>query len=270
MDKPIERERSEVPALEAAIRILEYLSRYKSKERSLSQYSKTLSINKSTCHRILKLLNQYRFVSYDADSKQYNLGSYLIILGSRASEFIDYLKLAKPHLKWVCEETRLTSVLLEPVSDNRLMYVAKEELDVPDHHFHVSVKIGQRYPITSASFGKCYLAYMEEHRMEEIVRKVNFKQFTDKSITDLEAYKESLKDVRRKGYAVSYEEHTTGIFGIAAPIFDYSGQISMVIACIGFAKSVDEDYVSICGDQLKEASRRIMEALGGKEPIYKV
>ena len=48
MDKPIERERSEVPALEAATRILEYLSRYKSKERSLSHISKNLSINKST------------------------------------------------------------------------------------------------------------------------------------------------------------------------------------------------------------------------------
>ena len=105
--------------------------------------------------------------------------------------------------------------------------------------------------------------------MEEIVRKVNFKQFTDKSITDFEAYKESLKEVRRKGYAVSYEEHTTGIFGIAAPIFDYSGQISMVIACIGFATNVNDDYVSFCGEKLKVASRRIMEALGGKEPIYR-
>lgn len=270
MDTPNEREKSEVPALEAAIKILEYLSRYKSKERSLSQISKNLSINKSTCHRILKLLNHNRFVSYDADSKQYSLGSYLIILGSRASEFIDYLKLAQPHLKWVCEETRMTSVLLEPISDNRLMYVAKEELDVPDYHVHVSVKLGQHFPITSASFGKCYLAYLEEHRAEEILRKVNLKQFTDKTITDLETYKESLKEVRSQGFAVSYEEHTPGVFGIAAPIFDYSGQIAMVIACLGFATNLDENYVSICGDKLKKAARSITEALGGKEPIFKV
>ena len=264
-----EKEKSEVPALEAAIRILEYLSRYTSKERSLSQISKNLSISKSTCHRILKLLNHYRYVSYDEDSKLYNLGPYLIILGSRASEFTDYLKLAKPYLKWVCEETRLTSVLLEPLSNDRLMYVAKEELDLPDSPVQVTVKLGQHFPVTSASFGKCYLAFLEEERTKEMIQKVNFKQFTDKSITEFETFQESLNEVRRKGYAVSYEEHTPDVFGVAAPIFNPYGNITMVIACIGFASKVSEDQISFCGDKLKEASRRIMEVIGGREPVSK-
>lgn len=256
------KEKSEVPALEAAIKILEYLSRYTIRERSLSQISKNLEINKSTCHRILKLLTKYRYVSYDPETKQYNLGSYLLILGSRAGEFIDYLKLAKPHLKWVCEETRLTSVLLEPVSNDRLMYVAKEELDMPEHHVQVTVKLGQHFPLTSASFGKCYLAFIEEEEREEIIKKVNFKQFTDKSITDLETFNKSLNEVRRKGYAVSYEEHTPGVFGIAAPIFDYTGSIMMVIACIGFASDISEEQIAFCGEKLKEAAKKIMTALG--------
>lgn len=199
MQKQNEKEKSEVPALEASIKILEYLSRYKSKERSLSQISKNLSINKSTCHRILKLLTQYRYVSYDEVSKQYDLGPYLLILGSRASEFIDYLRLSKPSLKWVCEQTRLTSVLLEPLSNDRLMYVAKEELELPDNPFQVTVKLGQHFPVTSASFGKCYLAFLKEDRTKEIIQKVNFKQFTDKSITDLETFQESLNEVRQRG-----------------------------------------------------------------------
>jgi DNA-binding IclR family transcriptional regulator len=268
MQKQNEKEKSEVPALEASIKILEYLSRFKSKERSLSQISKNLSINKSTCHRILKLLNQYRYVSYDEDSKQYNLGPYLIILGSRASEFNDYLRLAKPFLKLVCEQTRLTSVLLEPLSNDRLMYVAKEELDLPDNPVQVTVKIGQHFPATSASFGKCYLAFLEKEKTKEIIQKVNFKQFTDKSITNFETFQESLNEVRRKGYAVSYEEHTPDVFGVAAPIFDPYGDIKMVIACIGFASKISEEHISFCGDKLKEAAKRIMEVIGGREPVY--
>lgn len=266
MEKNNKKERSEVPALETAIKILQYLSRYKNKERSLSQIAKNLSINKSTCHRILKLLNSYRFVSFDEESKQFNLGPYLIILGSRASEFIDYLKLAKPHLQWVCEQTKLTSVLLEPVSHDRLMYVAKEEYELPDHPVHVTVKLGQQFPLTSASFGKCYLAFIEEERAKEIIQKVNFKKFTDKSITDFGKFMESLKEVRRKGYAVSYEEHTSGVFGVSAPIFDFNGNITMVIACIGFTSEMSEDCISLYGEKLKEAARRIMEVLGGREP----
>jgi DNA-binding IclR family transcriptional regulator len=262
------KEKSEVPSVEATVKILEYLSRYKNRERTLSQISKDLSINKSSCHRILKLLNNYRFVSYNEKSKQYSLGSYLIVLGSRASEFIDYLNLAKPHLKWVCEQTKQTSVLLEPVSHDRLMYVAKEELDSPNLPVRITVKLGQHFPLTSASFGKCFLAYMEEDQADEIIRKVNFKKFTDKSITDFEKFKESLKEVKEKGYAVSYEEHTPGLYGVAAPIFDVYGNVYMVIACIGLASQLDENHISFCGEKLKEASRRIMEVLGGKEPVY--
>jgi IclR family transcriptional regulator, KDG regulon repressor len=264
MNKPGEKAKSDVPALESAIRILEYLSRYTSKDRSLSQISKNLSINKSTCHRILKLLHQYRYVSFDSESKQYNLGSYLLILGSRAAEFIDYLKLAKPHLKWVCEETRLTSVLLEPISNERLMYVAKEELDAPDYHVQVTVKLGQHFPLTSASFGKCYLAFSEKEEVEEIIKKASFKQFTDKSITNLDSFRASLEEVRQKGYAVSYEEHTPGVFGIAAPIFDHGGSVMMVIACIGFASDINEDTIAFCGEKLKEAASKIMAVLGGR------
>jgi IclR family KDG regulon transcriptional repressor len=268
MEKINDKGKSEVPALEAAIRILQYLSRYKNRERTLSQIAKNLSLNKSSCHRILKLLTSYRFVSYNEKSKEYNLGSYLIVLGSRASEFIDYLNLAKPHLKWVCEQTRQTSVLLEPISHDRLMYVAKEELDLPDVPIHITVKLGQHFPLTSASFGKCFLAYMEEDQADEIIRKVNFKKFTDKSITDFEKFKESLKEVREKGYAVSYEEHTPGVYGVAAPIFDFYGKIHMVIACIGLASQMHESHISFCGEKLKEAAGKIMEIFGGKEPMY--
>ncbi|GER67422.1 IclR family transcriptional regulator [Weizmannia acidilactici] len=262
----MENYKSEVPALETAIKILEYLSRYTTKERTLSQISKNLDINKSTCHRILKVLHHFRYVSYDEESKQYHLGSNLIVLGARASEFINYLRLARPYLKWVNEQTRLTSVLLEPVSDNRLMYIAKEEADLPDNPFQVTVKLGQQFPLTSASFGKCYLAFTQKEKMKKIVQKVSFKQFTDQSITDVKTFVESLNEVRKKGYAVSYGEHTRDVFGVAAPIFGPHGDVTMVIACIGFASMVSEEHISFCGEKLKEASEKITEAIGGRKP----
>ena len=98
-----------------------------------------------------------------------------------------------------------------------------------------------------------------------MIQKVHFKQFTDKSITDFETFQESLNEVRRKGYAVSYEEHTSDVFGVAAPIFDLNGDIKMVIAYIGFASKISEEHISFCRDKLNEASKRIMEVIGGRE-----
>ena len=47
------------------------------------------------------------------------------------------------------------------------MYVAKEEPALP---VRVTVSIGQRFPLTSASFGKCYLAFMDESKQMKLSR----------------------------------------------------------------------------------------------------
>lgn len=257
------KEKSDVPALEASIKILEYLSRYEHRASTLSKISKDLSLNKSTCHRILKLLQSHHFVSFDEVTKQYCLGSYLVVLGSVASEFIDYLRLARPHLKWLCEQTKQTAVLLEPISNNQLMYVAKEEPDLP---VRVTVNIGQHFPLTSASFGKCFLAFMDETKADEIIRKVGLRKFTDTTITNISQYKETLKQVRIKGYAESYAEYTPGICGAAAPIFDVNGNVNMIIACIGLETQMNQEVISFCGAKLKEAANAITSILGGRKP----
>jgi len=246
--------KSSAPAVEMAIKILTYLSRYRNKSRTLAEISRDLKINKSSCHRILKVLLDYRFVSYDKTTKQFSLGSFLIVLGSRAAEFNDYLKLAKQFLKELADITKQTCVLLEPVADNRLVYVAKEE---PDTAVRITVSIGQSFSVTSASFGKCYLAYLPEKEAREIVKEVGIKQFTDKSITNVEEFFQSLEVIRKQGYAVSFEEHTPGVFGISAPVFDNNGSIRMVVSCIGLASQMAEETINFYADQVKTAAQKI-------------
>lgn len=251
---------SEVPAVDTAIKILEYLSRFKHGASALSDIARNLSINKSTCHRILKAMDYHYFVFYNEDTKQYSLGSQLVALGARASESIDYIELSKPHLRWLCLETNQTCALLEPVANNRLMYVAKEEANVP---VKVTVTLGQQFPITNASFGKCFLAFSNESKAEEIIKEVGL-QFTSKTITNLQQFKKELDCIRLKGYAESYEECTPGVCGVAAPIFDLHGNVNKVISCLFLAQELKEDAVSTYGRKALEASRKLTTVFGGK------
>ncbi|ABB14653.1 IclR family transcriptional regulator [Carboxydothermus hydrogenoformans] len=246
--------KSGAPAVEMAIKILTYLSRYRNKNRTLAEIARDLNINKSSCHRILKVLLDYRLVSYDKNTRQFSLGSFLIVLGSRASEFNDYLKIAKQHLKELAETTKQTCVLVEPIANNRLVYIAKEE---PEAAVRITVSIGQSFPVTSASFGKCYLAFLPEKEAREIVKEVGIKQFTDKSITNVEEFFQSLEVIRKQGYAVSFEEHTPGVFGISAPVFDNSGSVRMVVSCIGLASSVNEETINFYADKVKTTAQKI-------------
>ncbi|MBC7342510.1 MAG: IclR family transcriptional regulator [Clostridia bacterium] len=259
--------KSEVPAVDTAIRIIEFLSRYRHRRSTCSEIATALGINKSTCLRILRVLQSHRFVSYYSDTKRYSLGVKLVVLGSRALEFIDYLKLVQPHLKWLAQETKQTSVLLEPIGNNRLMYVAKEESgeakEESGESVRLTVRLGQQFTLTSASYGKCFMAYMSEDEIEDIIREVGLKQFTSRTIVSVEEFKDNLRQVCEKGYAESYEEYTQGLSGIAAPIFDMSGRVQMVVAIVGLSTQVTPENGHWYGEKVKEAARLIADEIGG-------
>lgn len=248
-----DRSKPGAPAVEAAIRILTYLSRYRNRNRTLAEISRDLELNKSTCYRILNVLTDYNLINYDRENKKFSLGTYLIILGSRAQEFNDYLKLAQQHLKELTRQTGHTCVLLEPVAD-RLAYVAKEEPDTP---VRITVNIGQTFPLTSASFGKCYLAFLAEPEAEAIIRKVGIKPFTSRSITSYDQFIANLATIRQQGYAVSFEEHTPGVFGISAPVFDSTGKVKMIISCIGLTHQLEGEKIAQLADLVMSAGRNI-------------
>lgn len=252
--------KSAVPSVDFAARIMEFLSRYKNRKSTLTEISLALSISKSTCLRILRVLHEYRFVYYDEETKKYSLGEYLIILGTRAADFSDKLAVSRPHLKQLCMQTKLTSVLVEPAPHNRLMYLAKEE---PDVDLRINVTLGQYFPITGASFGKCFLAFLDEKEADRIIREVGIKQFTSKTITNVGEFKKNLQVVRKLGYAYSFEEHTQGVSAIAAPVFDFTGKVIMVVACLGTPALLNESNISEIKENLLFAAGKIIRGLGG-------
>ncbi len=221
----------EAPAVFQASRVLKFLSRYKYGNSTLTQISETLGLNKSTCLRILKTLEEADFVSFNSFRKTYSLGPYLVVLGSRAFEQIDYLSLSKSFLKRLVDLTCLTSVLVDRVSNDRLVYVAKEEIN--EAH-RINVSVGNQFKIAEISYGMWFLAYMNEKERMKYINK-GLRQVTPCTITDVKEYIHKMELAKEQGYIVSNEVYVTGITGISAPIFKNSGEVGSVIACIGFS-----------------------------------
>ncbi len=254
------QKKSAVPSVEFAIRILDFLSRFKNHKSTLTEISQSLSISKSTCLRILRVLQENRFVHYNEETRKYSLGAYLIILGARAADFSDRLAVSRPYLKELSEMTGLTSVLVEPAPQNRLMYIAKEE---PESNVRINVTVGQYFPITGASFGKCFLAFMDDVHADRIIREVGIKQFTSRTITNVAEFKRNLKLVRELGYAYSFEEHTEGVSAVAAPVFDHNGKVVMVAACLGTPALLNEKNMSGVKEAVLNTAGNITRGLGG-------
>jgi DNA-binding IclR family transcriptional regulator len=89
---------------------------------------------------------------------------------------------------------------------------------------------GQSVPLHSGALAKAILAFLPKPEIDRYFASGPLQRFTPDTITDPTHLGRELARIRKRGYAVSRQEVVLGAGGVAAPIFDSTGQ---VIASIG-------------------------------------
>lgn len=244
----------DAPAVTTSIRIMKLLSRYRHKSCSLKEISDLTQVNKTSCLRILRTLEREDFVKYDSKRKEYSLGPYLIALGSRALELNPMVAAAAAELAAVAAEVGLTTVLIRRISQDRAIYLASEH--PPGNHPKISISIGQHVPLTGVSFGWCFLAYDSEADWQHFTD-AGLVPYTPDSIVDPSTFAATLRAVRQAGYTVSHGSLTSGLSAVAAPIFNRSGQVELVVACLAMTSELDSAYESRVIKTLTASTERL-------------
>ena len=83
---------------------------------------------------------------------------------------------------------------------------------------------GARIPLHAVSSGQVLLAFRTPAAIERFLERP-MERFTEHTLTDADAVRERLREVRRQGYIWAMDEFETGISSIAAPIADASGEV---------------------------------------------
>ena len=245
-----------VPSVALAMRILKLLSRYKYKSCSLKDISDLLHSNTTTCMRVLRTLAREDFITFDPETKKYSLGPYLIPLGNRAMELNDFMALAISELKSVAHLTGVTTVLIERLQDDHLIYIGSEE--PPREEVKISVSIGQQFPIGAVAFGRCFLAYDDEEQWQRFIQ-AEIVRSTQNSAGGLDALIGKLKQIKAQGYAVSHGELTPGISSFAAPIFNKIGHVEVVLACLAMTTQLHSEQEHHIIEVLLEKTQELSE-----------
>ncbi|MEK4426120.1 IclR family transcriptional regulator [Solibacillus sp. FSL K6-1523] len=246
-----ERKKYSVPALENAVQILKLLSRNRFKESTVTEIANALALNPATCYRILQSLEEFSFVRYERVNKRYTLGPYLVVLGERAKEHLNYLAIIKPYLEQLTQQTGLTSMLVNKVSDDKVAILSKVE----GNDFGIHVSIGRHFSITDGAFGMCFLAFLEkEERDYHLKQDGGLKTFDEAEIDSIE---ESIQKVREEGYYVTFGEYLKGICCVAAPIFADGNKVDLSIALVGLTAQIDKSELSEKGELMKKAANEI-------------
>src|SRR6185312_1109050 len=85
-------------------------------------------------------------------------------------------------------------------------------------------KIGRLEAPHATSVGKAILAWLPEDEMQRILSS-GMKRCTEKTITEFPQLLESLRVVRRNGYAIDREEYLPGVICVGAAIRDQAGTV---------------------------------------------
>ena len=251
---------SQVPAVEGAVRILTFLKDRNHRPWGVSELSRSLELNKSTCFNILRSLARHGLVSYDGGTKKYGLGSALIELGGAASAATSRADVAKPFLQDLFDELKLTCLLGQRFQDG-VIIVERVEAQDP---FRITIPIGQALPLGQGALGQCFLAYLPEGDLDRLWSRGILERPERRREQRYPQIKKALAEVRRRGFAESFGEVAKGVNAVAAPILDHRGQVTLALGVVGFASLLPRRRLARCGRKLREVAGLITRVIGGQ------
>lgn len=176
---------------------------------------------KSSAHRILGILQSEDLIELDQHNKTYRLGPKIMRWASNSWHKSDIQQAATGVLEELAGLSSSNVALAIRDADEVLI------LRTVDRYYVSYVpRPGDRGPIHCTALGKVLIAFQsEEQRLQDIDRLV-MTRFTDKTITDKKTFSEILEQVAKQGFAMADGEEFLQVCGIAAPVFNFQGDIA--------------------------------------------
>ncbi|MCM8818845.1 MAG: IclR family transcriptional regulator [Candidatus Omnitrophica bacterium] len=220
------------------------------------QLQRKLNIPKTTLYRILKTLIDKNFVIYQ--DKKYKLGYSFLSYANKILSEIQLREITSPYLKELCKKTGETIELIIPYNDE-ILYIDKIE---SPQSIKLVAQIGSKYKTLHASApGKILLAY-DEGVFKNFMSKKKLKKITPKTITNKGKLIEEIEKIKKEGWAYDIGEARIDVIRIAAPIFDYDGEIIGIISIAGPSYRIKREKIKNFGKILKGVCYEISKKIG--------
>ncbi|HEY6023741.1 MAG TPA: IclR family transcriptional regulator [Pseudolabrys sp.] len=249
-------DRHNIQSVDRALFLLETIAEAGG-ETTLTELANRTSLNISTCHHLLATLIQRGFAAKVPGRRLYALGPRIIYLGHACLQ-VDLPRRAQPYLEAVNRATGETVHLAALQGDNVVTLAVREAR----HAVRVDTgRIGKVEAPHATSVGKAILAWLPEDEIRRIVAG-GMKRYTEKTVTEFPALLESLRIVRRSGYAIDREEFLPGVICVGAAIRDQAGTVIGAISASTPAMRANEEHVALMRDEITAATRGLSAEFG--------
>jgi DNA-binding IclR family transcriptional regulator len=225
--------------------------------RGVSDLAAELELTKSNVHRLLQTLQSQGYVRQVPVNSSYELTTKIWELGSHVIRRMDLVKIARPAMTRLAEQTGET-VHLSVLEDTDVIYLDKIE---SAHHIRAHTSVGSRAPAFTVATGKAMLSHMPDDYLERF--RPHLRAYTETTRTTIEALREDIALARAQGHAVvPLGEWRDGIAACACAILGRSGELVGAIGMSGPDSRVKRKQLKLIAPQVMEAAQAISAALG--------
>ena len=219
--------RGGVQSLARAFGILEEVARSRD-GISLAELSKRVGLHNSTTFHLVRTMVSLGYIRQLKDDKRYRIGRPLFALAASALDEIEMVSLATPVLEDLSRETGESGHFAVRMGDS-VVVIART---AAPGAFQLTERVGVVRPAHCTALGKVILAALRPDQLDRFLGRIELTVVTPKSITELDALRTDIDEVRSSGVAFDDGEFNPEVRCVAVPVKDFTGQ---VIGAIGIS-----------------------------------
>jgi IclR family pca regulon transcriptional regulator len=202
-------------------------------QMTISQLSVRTGLSRAAVRRCLYTLVKLGFAGAD-ETQRYSLRPKMLTLANTYTASSTLANAAQPILE------RMSAALGESFSVGTLdgddiVYIARTSVTSVTRVMSVDLHIGSRLPAFCTSMGRVLLAYLPQDQLEAYLARVQFVQYTPRTMTSADKLRLALRNVRRNGYALCDQELEIGLRSIAVPVQAPNGRVVATVNLSGHA-----------------------------------
>ena len=252
---------SDVPAVTAAVRILERLAKAWPDAVAPGALVRELGLNRSTCYNIVGTLQQAGWVAGLDGRPGWMLGPRLLLITGVTDKA--RLELEQEEIEALSSALEFVVFLAarEPSAGFRVLAVAERGTGV-----RVTVSVGDTFPFSAPALMQASLAWLDTAEADRLLDAEGVIAFTERTVTEREALRLAFERVRTVGHAESLQQYNMAQSGVAAPIFDAAGAVRRVLCSLAFSSELDHGNVADVGAAVRRCADTITRRTGGIHP----
>lgn len=244
-----------VLSLARGLRVIESFEGYR-EGRTIVEIADSTALSRASIRRILMTLELLGYV--ERSRQVFRLKTQALRLGYSFLSSSSVVEAARPVLERITETTHESSSM-SMLDAGEIVYVAR---CAASRVLAAGLSVGSRLPAYCTSMGRVLLAALTDSELDTYLKNLKPKAYTPKTIVKIPKLRETILDVRKRGYAIVNEELETGLRSVAVPVYNRGNRVVAAINVGTHVSRVDHNtLLRTCLPALQNGARSLREML---------